>query len=86
MICNAIAVHHLSEIPEGMYAKDVVMLRIADVLPQELGLGEGGNPMSPKIHDTDLMFLEMDEKQLEDIKSYLFDLKDEIYDLYRSMS
>jgi putative nucleotidyltransferase with HDIG domain len=86
MICNAIAVHHLSEIPEGMYAKDAVMLRIADVLPQELGLGEGGNPMSPKIHDTDLMFLEMDEKQLEDIKSYLFDLKDGIYDLYRSMS
>jgi putative nucleotidyltransferase with HDIG domain len=86
MICNAIAVHHLSEIPEGMYAKDAVMLRIADVLPQELGLGEGGNPMSPKIHDADLNFLEMDERQLEDIKSYLFDLKDGIYDLYRSMS
>ena len=86
MICNAIAAHHLSEIPEGTNTKDAVMLRIADVLPQELGLGEGGNPMSPKIHDADLKFLEMDEKQLEDIKSYLFDLKDGIYDLYRSMS
>ena len=85
-ICNAIAVHHRSEIPEGTNCDDVAMLRTADVLAHELGLEEGGNPMPPEIHDADLKILEMDENQLEDIRAYLLDLKDGIYDFYRSMS
>ncbi|MBW2575349.1 MAG: HDOD domain-containing protein [Deltaproteobacteria bacterium] len=85
-ICNAIAAHHLSKIPEGTNSDDVAMLRLADVLPQEINLGEGGSPIPPEIHDADLKILEMDEEQLKDIKAYLFDLKDGIYDFYRSMS
>jgi putative nucleotidyltransferase with HDIG domain len=85
-ISNAIAVHHGSEIPEGTNAEDVAMLRIADVLAHELSLEEGENPMPPEIRDADLKILEMDENQLEDIRSHLLDLKDGIYDFYRSMS
>lgn len=85
-ICNAIAVHHGSKIPEGTNAEDVAMLRIADVLAHELSLEEGENPMPPEIHDADLKILEMDENQLEDIRSHLLDHKDGIYDFYKSMS
>ena len=85
-ICNAIAVHHGSEIPEGTNAEDVAMLRIADVLAHELSLEEEENPMPPEIRDADLKILEMNENQLEDIRAYLLDHKDGIYDFYRSMS
>ena len=85
-ICNAIAVHHRSEIPKGTNYEDVAMLRIADVLAHELSLEEIENPMPPKIHNTDLKILEMDENQLGVIRDDLVDLKDGIYDFYRSMS
>jgi len=85
-ISNAIAVHHGSEIPEGTNAEDVAMLRIADVLAHELSLEEEENPMPPEIRDADLKILEMNENQLEDIRAYLLDHKDGIYDFYRSMS
>lgn len=85
-IYNAIAVHHQTEIPEGTNPEDVAMLRIADVLAHELGLEAGGNPMVPEIHDADLKLLEMDEHQLKDIRIRLLNLKDGIYDFYKSMS
>jgi putative nucleotidyltransferase with HDIG domain len=85
-ICNTIAAHHGSEIPDGTNAEDVAMLRIADVLAHELFLEAGENPIPPEIHNADLNILEMDENQLNDIRAYLSDLKDGIYDFYKSMS
>ena len=86
VISNPIAVHHQTEIPEGTSANDVAMLRIADVLPQELGLGEEGNPVPPEIYEADLNALEIKEKELEDMRAYLNGVKDGIYALFSAMS
>ena len=67
-------------------AGDVAMLRIADVLPQELGLGAGGNPFPPEIYEADLRTLNMSGKGLEDIRAYLDSAKDGIYALFSAMT
>ena len=85
VISNPIAVHHQTEIPEGTNANDVAMLRIADALPQELGLGEEGNPIPPEIHKADLKVLEMKGEELEDLKAYLNEVKDGIYAFFSAM-
>ena len=86
VISNSIAAHHQTEIPEGTSANDVAMLRIANVLPQELGLGEEGNPVPPEIHEADLKILEMKDKELENMRAYLHGAGDGIYALFSAMS
>ncbi|MBE9581546.1 MAG: HDOD domain-containing protein, partial [Proteobacteria bacterium] len=86
MIVNPIAIHHQTEIPEGTNSADTAMLRIADALPQELGLGDEGNPTVSEIHEADLQVLEMKEKDLEDMKEYLHGAKDGIYAFFSAMS
>ncbi|MEA1936352.1 MAG: HDOD domain-containing protein [Thermodesulfobacteriota bacterium] len=86
MIINPIAAHHQTEIPEETGVNDVAMLRIANILPQELGLGEEGNPVPPEINEADLEILGMKEKELEDMRAYLNSVKDGIYDLFSAMS
>ncbi|MBE9545926.1 MAG: HDOD domain-containing protein [Proteobacteria bacterium] len=86
MISNPIEFHHQTEIPEGTDANDVAILRIANVLPQELGLGDEGNPVSPEIDEEDLKILKMKEKELEDMRAYLHGARDGIYSLFSAMS
>jgi len=86
VISAPIAFHHRSEFPEDLFAGDVAMLRIADVLPQELGLGAGGNPFPPDINEADLAILNMSEKELEDTRAYLDSARDGIYELFSAMN
>ncbi len=86
VISAPIAVHHRSGFPKNPVAGDVAMLRIADVLPQELGLGAGGNPFPPEICKAALTTLNMSEKELEDIRAYLASAKDGIYALFSAMN
>ena len=49
VISSPIALHHQIEAPEGTNGRDVAMLRVANTLPQELALGQDGNPVPPAI-------------------------------------
>ncbi len=85
-ITAPIAVHHQTDILQDSFASDIAMLRIADTLPQELGLGGGGNSLVPKIHEADLKTLAMTEKDLDDMRSFLEDSKDGIVALFSAIS
>ena len=86
VISSLIYAHHLTEIPEGISASDIAMLRIADALSQELGLGEEGNPVPPEIRHEDIRTLKMGEAELEDLKAYLHDARDGIYGFFNAVN
>ncbi len=85
IISNPIAIHHQHEVPEGTNAQDVAMLRIADILSQELGLEMGGSFAFPEIPEEDLQVVDMDEEDLEDMRAYLDDAKDKIREFFGAM-
>jgi len=86
VISSSIAAHHQIEAPEGTNERDVAMLRIANALPQELGLGQDGNPVPPAISRQDLRVLEIEENEIEEMRAYLVGIKDEIYALFDAMT
>ena len=86
VISNAIAAHHQTKTPEGTNGRDVAMLRVANALPQELGLGQDGNPVPPAISRQDLKVLEIGENEIEEMRAYLVGVKDEIYALFDAMA
>jgi len=85
-ISKPITFHHHTVLPDDVYSSDVAMLRIADALPQEIGLGGGGNPVIPEISEADLKQLKMTEQDLQDMRSYLINSKDGIHALFSSMN
>ena len=85
VISNPIAAHHQMEMLEGTDVHDVAMLRIANALPQELGLGQEGNLVPPAIPEQDLKVLQMEENELEGMKAYLRDIRDHICALFDAM-
>lgn len=86
VISSSIALHHQKEAPEGINGLDVAMLRVANALPQELGLGQDGNPVPPAISRQDLKVLEIGENEIEEMRAYLVGVKDEIYALFDAMT
>ncbi len=78
VISTSISLHHQQNLPENVNPVDIAMLRIADALPQELGLGDGGNPITPVISKADLKTIGMNEKDLEDVRVHLNNAKDGI--------
>ena len=86
VISNSIAAHHQTKTPEGTNDRDVAMLRIANALPQELGLGEDGNPVPPAISGQDLKVLEIGDNEIEEMRAYLAGVEDEIYALFDAMA
>lgn len=85
VISGPIDAHHKTELPEGADVRDVAILRIADALPQQIGLGAGGNPAPPNIREQDLDVLQINEKQLEDLKEYSLGIQDGIYAFFDAM-
>ena len=86
IIVDPVAVHHLTGFPEDTDRYDVAMVKVADSLPQELNLGDQGNPVLCELHDEDLAVLGMGIDDLDDIKSYLSTSKDAIYDFFGALS
>jgi len=86
VISSSIAVHHQTETPEETNGRDVAMLRVANALPQELGLGQDGNPVPPAISRQDLKALEIGENEIEEMRAYLIGVEDEIYALFDAMT
>lgn len=86
-ITDCIASHHQAGMPIGINGNDLAMLRIADILPRELGMGEEGNPLIPEIHEAYLDKLPgMNEKELDDMRTYLKGAKDGIYAFFSAVS
>jgi len=86
VISSSIAVHHQIDTPQGTNGRDVAMLRVANALPQELGLGQDGNPVPPAISSQDLKVLEIGENEIEEMRAYLVGVKDEIHVLFDAMT
>ena len=86
VISSSIAAHHQIEAPEGAKVCDIAMLRVANALPQELALGQDGNPVPPAISRQDLKVLEIGENEIEEMRAYLVGIKDEIYALFDAMA
>ena len=86
VISSSIAIHHQIGAPEGTDGRDVAMLRVANALPQEIGLGQDGNPAPPAISMQDLKVLEIGENEIEEMRAYLVGVRDEIYALFDAMT
>ena len=85
-ISNPIAVHHQPKIPEGTNANDVALLRIANALPQELSLGEEGNPVPPEIPELEIKTLGIRENDVGDMKAYLHSVEHGIHAFFSAMN
>ncbi len=85
MICDPIAVHHHEEMPEAKDNVDVALLRIADTLPQELGLGEGGTLVMPGDYDKELKVLGLEEKDLDAVRAELDQAKEGINAFFKAL-
>lgn len=85
VICNAVAMHHKRDLAEGRVCFDVALLRIADIIPQELDLGDEGNLLPSKIEEEDLKLLNIDRSDLEDVKKHLNNAKEGIYSMFDAM-
>jgi putative nucleotidyltransferase with HDIG domain len=86
VIRNPIACHHHTELPEEVSPFDVAVLKIANAVSQEVGLGVEGNPVPPEIDDEDLEITGIDATILEDIKVYLRDAEETINELFSAMT
>jgi len=85
-IINPIAFHHQYEVSEEINPVDVGMLRIANIVAQELGLGKEGNSVVNEVHESDIELLKMNNNDFNNMKKYSHDIKDEIQDLFNAMT
>ncbi len=85
IICGPIGIHHSSEIPKGINASVVAMLKIADALSHESGLGGWELPAPAESLKSELAVLNISEKDLLDLKGRLEDAKDGIQAFYSAM-
>ena len=85
VISDTIAAHHKSDPPGSGNGRDLAMLRIANTIPQEIGLGQEGNPVPPLLSEDDLNALGMGEKEVEEMRLRLTDMKEQIHALFDAM-
>lgn len=85
VIIKPILHHHKKVLLEGDEGMDVAMLRVADALSYQLGLGEAGNPVGPNIGEPELELLKMDEKSLADLKEKLETVEESVNAFYDAL-
>ncbi|MCJ7809545.1 MAG: HDOD domain-containing protein [Desulfobulbaceae bacterium] len=86
IISDPISVHHQTEISEGINPTDLALLRVADTLSRELGFGQREFFACPENYQADIELLGMDEEGQSDMKAYLTDAKDGIYDFFSALN
>lgn len=77
-ICNPIAAHHGSEMPDGTDALDVATLCVADALPKSIALGGAGFPAPSDDLAANLETIGLGEDDFEEMKDFLRGREDEI--------
>ncbi len=85
-VVQPIAVHHHQKMPAKINLKDVACLRIADTIPQELGLGQEGNPTPPGILSEDLDILGLSEPDLDHLRRSLLEDREKLENFFTAMS
>jgi putative nucleotidyltransferase with HDIG domain len=77
-IVQPIAGHHRQEVLKGESPKDVILLRIANVIAQEFGLGKDGNSMPNPLRPGDLESVGADDEDLLIIKTGLQEKREDL--------
>jgi putative nucleotidyltransferase with HDIG domain len=84
-IVQTIAGHHRQEVLAGGSQKDAVLLRIANVVAQEFGLGKDGNSKPNPLRTGDLEFIGASEEDLLAIKTILEEKQGEIESFFAAL-
>ncbi len=84
-IVNPVAYHHEHDIPGDTNAEDVSLLRIANILGQELAIGEEGNSTPNEIHPSDCVLLKIDEAGLGEMRAYARGAHDDIHSFFSAL-
>jgi len=77
-----IAFHHKEDLPENALHPDVLLLRVADAVAQDLALGDSGNGSVLPVNETDLGLLGIDGAALEYLKKELQEAREGILAFY----
>lgn len=81
-ICSLVAMDHKTEVPEGVNAADVAMLHIADILTKEAGMGVSESITPSEVRKADLDALGISGNEIDDLRAYLSEAKESIYEFY----
>jgi putative nucleotidyltransferase with HDIG domain len=84
-IMNPIKYHHFRELPGETSPVDVALLRISNILAQDINIGVEGNPSPNPLHNEDLAVLNMNHDNYIEIKNNLEGIRKKIDDLFWSM-
>jgi len=85
-ISGAVGRHHRENGAQGETARDAAMVRVANALAQQAGMGEEGNPVPPGVSRRDLDMLGMDDAVVEDLRAYLTEAGERISGLLTMMT
>ena len=85
-IAGPIEVHHRREVPGETEGVDLAALRTADVLAQQIDLGDAGNRVTPPVLPEDLGTLGIEEAELGSVREDLAEDRDGIHDFFRALS
>jgi putative nucleotidyltransferase with HDIG domain len=69
-VVQPIMAHHHHDVEVEANPRDVTMLRMANLLPQLVGLGRDGNVNPPQVGPADLQMLGMDQASLDDLRAF----------------
>lgn len=69
-VVQPIMAHHRHDVQVEADPRDTTMLRMANALPQLVGLGRDGNITPPQLRPEDLEILKMDQAGLDDLRDF----------------
>jgi len=69
-VIQPIMAHHHHDVEVEANPRDATMLRMANLLPQLVGLGRDGNVTPPQLQPEDLQILSMDQADLDDLRAF----------------
>ena len=84
-VVGPIMLHHQHDENPKSLEKDVVMLRLANQVPQMVGLGQEGNPAPPTVSPADLKVLGMDQAELDDLIQFAESSREGIESFFEAM-
>ena len=77
--------HHLHAPAAPDLSRDVALIRVANAVTQQLGVGSDGNIMPPPVEPEDLEILEMGVDELVSLEEFVNDSKEGIYNFFNAM-
>ena len=85
VIINPIMYHHSSQMSPETDKNDVFLLRIANILSQELGIGKDGNVAPNPFHEEELDALSVDEKKIGEMRKYSSEISDDVHAFFAAL-